>query len=410
MKTRFKIAGFFVGLMAVLTLAHAQTPIQGTPSKTDGGGFNIDLGSVIRLLANRAKEPVDNGDVEMGQVQVLWDVPEQATAGMNEVNQSSGFAPISIENLPHLGVVIALYQLPGNRAALDFRDRLRSSHPDWTVDFNAIQTPQGERLYALEQMHVPTRSTTATTNALAKVRVGVIDGPYNSDVKLKTAEQVYFDALPHEDQAASAHHGNSVAALIAGAPLDNGFVGAAPNVSLYWSAATRQINGRDSTNSFLMAKALDWLVGKRTQIINISMGGAGDAVLSVVFRRAGEKPLVMVASAGNGGATAAPVYPAAYSAVLAVTAVDAAQNIYARANSGAYVAIAASGVDVWTPTSGYVSGTSFASALAAGAMARLGGGSLGSKSAVLSRLCAQAQDLGEAGKDDVFGCGLLRLN
>lgn len=383
--------------------AHAQT--QDAPTK--GGGFNIDLGSVFRLLTAHKRPVDDNRDVEIGQVQVLWESPSLATAGVAEIAQTHGFSPTAVENLTHLGVVIALYQVPDHQVAREFRDGLRHTHPDWTVDFNAIQTPNGDRLYALEQMNVPSYVSDFETNALKHTRIGVIDGPYNTDVILQTSEQVYFDALPKEDQASSARHGNSVAALIAGAPLTNGFIGAAPNVGLYWAAATRQINGRDSTNSFLMSKALDWLVGRRVQVVNVSMGGSGDTILSTVFRRAGEKPLVMVASAGNGGAMAAPVYPAAYSSVLAVTAVDAAGQIYSRANSGAYIAIAAPGVDVWTPTSGYVSGTSFASALTAGVIARLGGAF--SKRTVLNRLCANAKDLGEQGNDDVYGCGLLQL-
>lgn len=373
------------------------------------GGLSVDVGSIFNLIARNVRSPVrppmTDEMHEMGQVQVLWDAPEQAAAGEKDILQSHQMAPIAVEHLSNLGVTIALYQLPNHMEAMRVRDELQAAHPDWVVDLNAIQTPQGPRLYALTQMGVSANAP--TSSGLKKIRLGVIDGPFNGDAHLQTSSLVQHSVLPNEDQEASANHGNAVAALIAGAPLGNGFVGAAPNVNVVWAVATRQINGRDSTNSFLMSKALDWLIGQRVQIINISMGGAGDAVLATVFRTVGKKPVVVLAAAGNGGASASPAYPAAYPAVLAVTAVDVAEHIYSQANQGDYIAVAAAGVDVWTPTSGYVSGTSFASALAAGALARLGAPT--SKASALNRLCRTAKDLGEAGNDAVFGCGLLQL-
>ena len=55
-----------------------------------------------------------------------------------------------------------------------------------------------------------------------------------------------------------------------------------------------------------------------------------------------------VAAAGNNGPGAEPSYPAAYPGVIAVTAVDQNLNVYRRATQGAYVDLAAPGVNIWT--------------------------------------------------------------
>lgn len=390
---------WLVGALALPCFAQAQA----IPQESSSGGFglSIDLGSIVRLIASQK----DNKSYERGQVQVLWTDVAQAKAGVAAIENEQQLKPVQVENLSNLGVTIALYQLSSYADAVRLRDELRQVHPDWTVDLNGIQEPLGARLYAFEQMQFS--QVNANASALKKIRMGVIDGPFNDDAPLKVSHVSQHIVLPNEDQAASPQHGNAIASLIAGAPLSNGFVGAAPNVNLSWAIATRQINGRESTNSFLMSKALDWLLGQRVGLINISMGGAGDSVLAAVFRQVERQSVVVLAAAGNGGASAAPVYPAAFESVLAVTAVDSAQKNYRQANRGDYIDVSASGVDVWTPTSGYVSGTSYASALAAGALARLGGA--GSKSSAVAKLCRNAIDLGEAGKDEVYGCGLLQL-
>ncbi|MGL4766760.1 MAG: S8 family serine peptidase [Formosimonas sp.] len=380
-------------------LASAQAIEQ--EASTGGFRLSIDLGSIIRLLAHPKEDPL----YERGQIQILWTDAAQAKAGIRALEIEQQLNPIQVENLNHLGLIIALYQLPNHSDALSMRDQLRNAHPNWIVDLNGLQEPQGARLYALEQMHMSQANLNAPL--LKKMRIGVIDGPFNSNAQLHVNALNQHSVLLNEEQPASPQHGNAIASLLAGAAQSNGFIGAAPHINLSWAIATRQINGRESTNSFLMSKALNWLVGQQVKIINISMGGTGDLILSTVLQYVERQSIVVLAAAGNGGASAAPVYPAAYTSVLAVTAVDSAQNIYRQANHGSYIDVAASGVDVWTPTSGYVSGTSYASVLATGALARLGGAH--SKSDALTKLCRHALDLGSSGPDKIFGCGLIQL-
>jgi subtilisin family serine protease len=121
---------------------------------------------------------------------------------------------------------------------------------------------------------------------------------------------------------------------------------------------------------------------------------------------------VVVAAAGNGGADAPPAYPAAYDDVLAVTATDSADSLYAQANQGTYIDIAAPGVDVLSPSldSAYsmTSGTSFAAAHVSGVVALMLSRNPGMKPADIRRaLKAGAADLGKPGIDAEFGAGLV---
>src|SRR3546814_20736826 len=61
--------------------------------------------------------------------------------------------------------------------------------------------------------------------------------------------------------------------------------------------------------------------------------------------------MLLVAAAGNEGPHAAPVFPAGYPSVLAVTAVDASLQPYRHANRGDYIDLAAPGVDFWSARS-----------------------------------------------------------
>ena len=85
--------------------------------------------------------------------------------------------------------------------------------------------------------------------------------------------------------------------------------------------------------------------------------------------------MIFIAAAGNNGPKGAPLYPAAYPQVIAVTAIDDKDRLYGKANRGDYISIAAPGVDIIAPAlkGGYAlsSGTSMAAAHVSGVVALL---------------------------------------
>jgi subtilisin family serine protease len=148
-------------------------------------------------------------------------------------------------------------------------------------------------------------------------------------------------------------------------------------------------------------------------VINLSLAGSDNPVLAGVVALADTKGIPLVAAVGNAGARSQPLYPAAYGSVLAVTAIDAQKRVYRRAVQGAHVDIAAPGVDI--PTAASISGmrpqtgTSFAAPFVTAALAaRLAAQPESSPGTVVEELTAAAEDLGTAGRDEIFGWGLLR--
>jgi subtilisin family serine protease len=124
------------------------------------------------------------------------------------------------------------------------------------------------------------------------------------------------------------------------------------------------------------------------------------------------KGLLIVAAAGNAGPQSPPLYPAAYDGVIAVTALGPANDLYAQANRGIQIGLAAPGVDILSlkPKGGYdvQSGTSLAAAHVSGILALM----LEKRPDATPRdvrllLMGTALDLGPKGNDDQFGAGLV---
>lgn len=144
----------------------------------------------------------------------------------------------------------------------------------------------------------------------------------------------------------------------------------------------------------------------------MSFAGPSDPDIALSLAAALKKGIVLIASAGNAGRNSAPLYPAADPNVIAVTAVDAENNLLNVANRGRHIAVAAPGVDIVGPTPGggyqMSTGTSVAAAHISGVAALL----LAFKptltpDAIRKLLTSTATDLGPRGRDEQFGSGLV---
>ncbi len=174
------------------------------------------------------------------------------------------------------------------------------------------------------------------------------------------------------------------------------------------------------------------LPANRADIVNMSLAGPG---FSTAMRDACDAAkaagVVLVAAAGN-ESSSAPSYPAAYSSVISVVAVDATKQLAPYSNFGPTVDIAAPGgnlnADVtgdgyadgvlstlWddstfpmTPIYAFYQGTSMASPHVAGVAALLlSVAPTLTPDQVRIALEQSAEDLGAMGRDDTFGWGLL---
>ena len=167
-------------------------------------------------------------------------------------------------------------------------------------------------------------------------------------------------------------------------------------------------------STYVLVQALDWMGTQGVPVINISLSGPRNDVVAAAVKRLAAKGHVIVAAAGNDGPAAPPVFPGAYTGVVAVTAVDDRQQVYRYANRGNYIDFAAHGVNVpaMDPLGLRTSatGTSFAApVVAARIAARMDKPDLALAKASVAALESAARDLGSPGRDTVFGQGLVEV-
>ena len=266
------------------------------------------------------------------------------------------------------------------------------------------QTSNKSPQYALARLEIPAAHELATGSG---VTIAVIDTaadlvhPALADARIRTTSL--------RDDAAASDHATQIIGLIAAGGL---LLGAAPGADILSLPAFIQDSegsGSSSTTMFLL-RALDLADRAGARVVNMSFAGGDDRLLAAALDALDANGAVLVAASGNGGPDAAPAFPASHAAVIAVTAVDAAERLYAMANRGAYVEIAAPGVDLLAPAVGrgysLATGTSHATAyVSAAAALMLEMFPDATTAEVRTGLRASAIDLGPAGPDSAFGAG-----
>jgi hypothetical protein len=229
----------------------------------------------------------------------------------------------------------------------------------------AAEAPNAEgdpAQYVVGKLHLTDAHRLATGES---VLVAVIDsGIDTTHPDLAGAVAASFDVLgPHE----SHFHGTAMAGAIA---AHGQLIGVAPRVRLL---AVRALDGEGQGTTVSIADGIDWAVARGARVLNMSFAGPHDPLLQQHLAAAHERRIVLVAAAGNAGPASPPLYPAADANVIAVTATDADDHLFAQANRGRYIAVAAPGVDVLEPAPNasvqLISGTSVAAAHVSGVAA-----------------------------------------
>jgi hypothetical protein len=302
---------------------------------------------------------------------------------LQTVSGAAGVQLIDASPLPSIDRVLARFLVPAGTqtaaallllqaqpgvesAQFDYRYRVAAAHSDPYAWMNYGATLTGaDRLQEVS-------SGEGVTVALIDTGVDVT----HPELAARIAEAVDvtdFGMTPDR-------HGTAVAGLIAG-EADNGVgaYGMAPRARVLAIKAC-QPESRTAVASrcwsSTLAKGLDLALARNARIINMSLGGPQDQVLQKVVAAALAKSALIVAAAGNGGADAAPPFPAATPGVLAVTAVDARVRLYGEDTLGSFVSLGAPGVNVPVPVPqetypGQLSGSSMAAAHASGIAALL---------------------------------------
>ncbi|MDY0097448.1 MAG: S8 family peptidase [Candidatus Dojkabacteria bacterium] len=250
-----------------------------------------------------------------------------------------------------------------------------------------------------------------STGSGTGIKIAVIDtGVQKDHPDLVTNLGTGYDFVNNDSDANDDNgHGTHVAG-IATATLNQAGVVGVSNTSKIMPVKVLNAQGYGYLSD--VAKGIYYAADNGARVINLSLGAPTDSsILKDAVNYATSKGVLIVAAAGND--SGAPCsYPASYSNVICVMATDSRNMLASFSNIGGE--LSAPGVYNYSTYIGstykYLSGTSMATPHVAGASALLFSiCPTCTSSEIRSLLESTAIDLGEPGKDILFGYGLIDL-
>lgn len=229
-----------------------------------------------------------------------------------------------------LGVNCLVYALPANAdperviAALTHDSRVESVQPLQSFDTtsNHYNDPYEPLQKNVQQMSIG--DAHALTRG-AGVRVAVIDSGVELDHPDLPTTAVSGNFVDNDRRAFGEDtHGTAIAGIIAAIPNNGiGIVGVAPDVQLllYKACWRASATGPQAVcNTFTLAQALAAAIDARADIINLSLAGPSDPLLTRLVQRAMEEGTIVVGAVPQDGLR--NDFPANIPAVIAVDSVE----------------------------------------------------------------------------------------
>ena len=370
----------------------------GKKSAGKGRGNNTPVAVTSRSFANEFVAEID-GALSPGDA--------------DELARRHGLTRVSSESFPLIGATFGLFRITDGRPYETVRREfaadgsVRSVQPNFRYalqDQKSATPSEGDPAqYALAKLRLPQAHTLAHG---ANVTVAVIDSGIDAKhPELANSVADNFDAL---GSAEGPHiHGTGIAGAIV---AHDRLMGSAPEARIIAIRAFGGTNGGAESSSYIILRSLNYAAEHGAQIVNMSFAGPKDAVIERAIAATAARGLVLIAAAGNAGAKSPPLYPAANPNVIAVSATDQQDRLFAASNRGNYIAVAAPGVDIFLPAPDgkyqMTSGTSFSAAYVSGVAALLLERNHALKPEALRMTLAKtARDLGSPGRDELFGDG-----
>lgn len=377
-----------------------------------GPAFVYQIAPPMTVVPPVASKPIRN-DFVKDELLLIYDfgtsrkTVEEVTAKY-KLKRKGGMALGALRK----GVVIADTQ---GQNPLELLEIINAAEKQFTANTNnyftlaATTTAQTSRLnYPLAQTGIGRAQTISKGRGVV---IGLVDTPVDTThptLRGSNIEQHYIvDPKTVENKV----HGTSIAGILVS---KNPQIGVAPDAKLLSVSAFSSVPGHPKalrgTSSDIVG-AIAYCIQQNVDIINLSFTGSRDKFVEQIVRAAIQRNITVVAAGGNRGRIGSTVYPALIDGVVGVTAVDRNQRLFKHADQGRFIDIAAPGVGVLTtaPNGRYQisTGTSMAAAHISGVMALLKSYRRGYQPQSLNRT---AYDLGQEGRDDAFGHGLVNAS
>ncbi|MBY5933558.1 S8 family serine peptidase [Tateyamaria omphalii] len=315
--------------------------------------------------------------------------------------EARGYVLLAQHPLPSLDDILVVFRIPIGTTIPEAIDEIEAAVPGVTAGANHLYSLQSRALAAVD--YAGSMIGWPEEGCVARARVGMIDGGVAPDHPGLASGQIIQEAFGGGSDAQAMEHGSRIATLLVGP-------GRLRGTPLY---SANVISQGDTAGVVPILRALDWLAANGVRVVNISMAGPRNKLMNRALSRAAADGMLLVAAVGNEGPSAPPQFPAAFPFVLGVTAVDRDGAIFRNAGRGSHVDLAAPGVDIMVRDGARLriaSGTSMAAPFVTAAIAADKNLTRRSVESVRESLGAAAKDLGPAGRDTVFGAGLLQFS
>ncbi|OPJ56463.1 S8 family peptidase [Alkalithermobacter paradoxus] len=302
------------------------------------------------------------------------------------------------ENIPMLSVII-----PSSRTKY-----LMNNSAIEAIEYDNIVEIKGQVIdWGIERINANRAWNLGYTGK--GVKIAIIDtgvDKNHEDIKiLGGASFVDYTSSYNDDNG----HGTHIAGIIGAKNNDFGVVGVAPDSEIY---AVKALNSDGIGYISHIIAGIDWAITNKMDIINLSLGSNTHSLaLKSAVDRAYDNGILVVAAAGNERVI---TYPAMYDSVIAVSAIDSLNNIASFSAIGREIEVSAPGVSILSThlNNKYkkLSGTSMASGYVTGNIALLIEANRNSShKEIRSLLTNNAIDLGLAGRDEMYGYGLVQF-
>lgn len=302
-----------------------------------------------------------------------------------------GFGLVRERPLGSLGLSLFVLSAPPGLSTRRALDLARQLDPAGLYDFNHIYTRSGG----------PALHSAAALQGYATVRharIGLVDTGVDARHPALAGFRLEREAF-HGGAYQPAEHGTAVASLMASVS------GALVSADIYGGGPT-------GGSADALIAALGWMSDSGVAVINVSLVGPPNRLLERVVGTLAARGHIVVAAVGNDGASARPLYPAAYDGVIGVTGVSERGRVLPEAGRGAHVDFAAQGAfDSAAGTGGghvRVRGTSYAAPVVASLLAGwVDRPDPARAQSAIETLAASAEDAGRRGRDDTYGYGIV---